>query len=245
MMKYLRALPVLTGLVSGTAWAGYYPMYASWPQPDGAGSEITITYSYSNLFDGHVVDTTGQPFSTTVMRSAFEQAFADYAAFLPIHFVEMTDAGPLPETGQYNPAGLADIRIGVVPHINDANAYAYFPQNTEINGLAGDVVFNGERFGYGWSPVLLYAVAQHELGHSLGMGHYIDAGPPADSTSLSHSEYTGPIFPLNSMMITALQHVYGAGVGSVTPLSAVPEPETYVMLIAGLGLLAFGRRTRI
>ena len=243
MLKYLRALPMLTGLVSGTAWAGYYPMYASWPQPDGAGSEITITYSYSNLFDGHVVDTTGQPFSTTVMRSAFEQAFADYAAFLPIHFVEVTDTGPLPETGQYNPAGLADIRIGVVPHINDANAYAYFPQNTEINGLAGDVVFNGERFGYGWSPVLLYAVAQHELGHSLGMGHYIDDDTHTDSV-LANSDYSGPIFPLTRMTITALQNVYGSGIGSVTSLSAVPEPRTWAMLVAGLSLLVFGRKAR-
>jgi len=50
-------------------------------------------------------------------RAAFEQAFADYAAFLPIHFVEMADAGPLPETGQYDPAGLPQIRIGHVPLI--------------------------------------------------------------------------------------------------------------------------------
>jgi hypothetical protein len=176
------------------------------------------------------------------MRGAFEQALADYAAILPIHFVEVVDNGPLPETGQYDPTGLADIRIGVVPYTEGANAYAYFPMNTDVSGLAGDVVFNGERFGLGWNSVLFYAVAQHELGHSLGMGHYIDEDAAANST-LANSDYTGPIFPLDSMMITALQNVYGAGSGSVTPLSGVPvpEPSTWAMLVAGVSLLLLSR----
>lgn len=237
MFKYLHRASLLTCLMSTNAWAGYYPMYASWDQPNGIGSDITLTYSYSNLFGGGVVDSAGQPFSADIMRSAFERAFADYASFLPIHFVEMADNGPLPETGQYNPSGLADIRIGVVPHIDDANAYAYFPQDADTNGLSGDIVFNGQRFGLGWSQIWFYAVAQHELGHSLGVGHYINEDSPANITA--NSEYTGPIFPLDHMMISALQNVYGAGVGSVTPSSAIPEPKTWVLLMAGLSLVLF------
>jgi hypothetical protein len=245
MFKHLRSATVLACLVSSTAWGGYYPMYASWDQPNGIGSEITLTYSFSNLFDGGVIGSDGNPFSTDIMRSAFEQAFSDYAAVLPIHFVEVADTGPLPETGQYDPTGLADIRIGVVPSITDANAYAYFPQDTDISGLAGDVVFNGERFGLGWTSIVFYSVAQHELGHSLGMGHYINSDASEDTT-LANSTYTGPIFPLDSMMITALQNVYGAGTGSVTPLSTtpVPEPSTWAMLLAGLSALAFSRERR-
>ncbi|WP_292783298.1 PEP-CTERM sorting domain-containing protein [Methylophilus sp. UBA6697] len=243
-LKRIRNASLLTYLLSGTAWGGYYPMYASWPQPNGIGSDITLTYSYSNLFDGGVISTNGQSLSVDIMRSAFEQAFADYAAVLPIHFIEVADAGgPLPETGQYDPTGLADIRIGVVPYISDANAYAYFPQNTAVNGLAGDVVFNGQRFGLGWTQTIFYSVAQHELGHSLGMGHYINADESPDDT-IANAAYTGPIFPLDSMMITALQNVYGAGLGSVTPLSAVPEPNTWTLLMAGLSLLILGRRER-
>lgn len=244
MFKHLHRATVLACLVSGTAWGGYYPMYASWDQPDGIGSPITLTYSYSNLFDGGIISAAGQSLSTDIMRSAFEQAFADYAAVLPIHFIEVADHGPLPETGQYDPTGLADIRIGVVPHVDDANAYAYFPQDTDTSGLAGDVIFNGQRFGFGWSPVLFYAVAQHELGHSLGMGHYIDSYDTGNSI-LSNSAYTSPAFPLNNLMITALQDVYGAGTGSVTPLAAtpVPEPATWALLLAGLSiLLSNGRK---
>jgi hypothetical protein len=244
MFKHLHRASLLACLVASNAWAGYYPMYASWDQPDGIGSAITLTYSYSNLLAGGIVDSSGQSLSAATLRSAFEQAFTDYAAILPIHFVEVADKGPLPETGEYDPNGLADIRIGVVPNISDANAYAYFPQNTETSGLAGDVIFNGQRFGYGWSPVLFYAVAQHELGHSLGMGHYIEsesAGNPASA----NSDYSVPVFPLNSLTISALQNVYGAGAGSVTPLSAtpVPEPGTWALLLAGLStLLLSGRK---
>lgn len=243
MINYLRAIPLFTTLVSGGAWAGYFPMYASWPQPDGIGSEITITYSYSNLFDGAVVDAAGQPFSPDMMRSAFERAFADYVAFLPIHFVEITDAGPLPETGQYHPAGLADIRIGAVSHIDDANAYAYFPHNLDTNGLAGDIVFNGQRFGMGWSPIFFYATAQHELGHSLGMGHYLNEDAPSN-TITANASYNGPILPLNSETVFALQSVYGAGLGSVTPLTAVPEPASWALLLAGLSITLLARERK-
>jgi hypothetical protein len=245
MFKHLHRASLLACLVSvsSNAWAGYYPMYASWDQPDGIGSAITLTYSYSNLLDGGIVDRAGQSFSAAILRSAFEQAFTDYAAVLPIHFVEVADKGPLPETGEYDPTGLADIRIGVVPNISDANAYAYFPQNTETSGLAGDVVFNGQRFGLGWTQTIFYSVAQHELGHTLGMGHYINADAPSQS-ALAASDYTGPIFPLDAMMITALQNVYGSGTGSVTPLSAVPEPSTWALLLVGLPLLSFARERK-
>lgn len=244
MFKHLHRASLLACLVSSNAWAGYYPMYASWDQPDGLGSAITLTYSYSNLLAGGIVDASGQSFSTATLRSAFEQAFTDYASILPIHFVEVADKGPLPETGEYDPTGLADIRIGVVANIRDANAYAYFPQDSETSGLAGDMIFNGQRFGYGWSPVLFYAVAQHELGHSLGMGHYVETEDAVNAAS-ADSAYSGPVFPLNSQMISALQTVYGAGTGSVTPLSAtaVPEPGSWALLLAGLStLLLSGRR---
>ncbi len=233
----------LACLLSASAWGGYYPMYASWPQAGGTSSPITLTYSFSNLLDGSLATAAGVPLPVDVLRSAFEQALADYAAILPIHFVEVADAGPLPETGQYDPTGLADIRIGQVPHVDDANAYAYFPINAAASGLAGDIVFNALRFGYGWTPTFFYGVAQHELGHSLGMGHYVDTDS-ATPLTLAGSAYGGPLFPLDDAMVAALQGVYGAGTGSVTPLTAVPEPAAWASLLAGLALVAWKRTRR-
>lgn len=233
----------LACLLSASAWGGYYPMHASWPQADGPGSPITLTYSYSNLFDGSIATRAGVPLSVDVLKGAFEQAFADYAAFLPIHFVEVVDAGPLPETGQYDPTGLANIRIGQVANVADANAYAYFPMSPLTSGLAGDIVFNAQRFGLGWTAAFFYGVAQHELGHSLGMGHYVNSDPAA-SANLALSAYTGPVYPLDDETIAALQGVYGAGIGSVTPLTAVPEPAAWASLLAGLTLIAWKRTRR-
>jgi hypothetical protein len=240
-----RACLTLACLLPASVWGGYFPMYASWPQPGGAGSPITLTYSYSKLLDGSMASGAGIPISASVLKSAFEQAFADYTAILPIHFVEVADAGPLPETGQYDSAGLTDIRIGQVAHIDDANAYAYFPMNTEISGLAGDIVFNAERFGFGWTATLFYAVAQHELGHTLGMGHSVEGAPGDTLLVIEGSIYVGPLFPLDAGMAVALQGVYGAGTGSVTPLSPVPEPAGWISMLAGLALVVWRRSWKL
>lgn len=219
--------------------AGYFPMYSSWEQPDGPGSEITLSYSYINLLDGGIKDMiTGQAIDNSLLKSIVETALWDYANILPIHFVEHVDTGPLPETGEYNPMGHPDIRIGHVPHVDGANAYAYFP--FEDSGLAGDIVVNADRFGVQWLPSIFYAIIQHELGHSLGMGHFVEYGDEANLAS-ENSTYTGPIYPLTIDMITALQGVYGAGKGSVTSLSAVPLPAAVWLFSSALSML-FGFR---
>lgn len=241
-LRSALAVLALAGFAFPAAGATFFPMFSTWPQPGGPGAPITLTYSFSNLLDGSLVDAaTGRPFAPEVLRGAFEAAFEDYARVLPISFVEMMDDGPLPETGPYDPAGLADIRIGQVPHIAGANAYAYFPGSAAI-GLGGDIVFNAQRFGADWSLLLFYAVAQHEIGHSLGMGHEVRGDPPPAPAmwleSVPYAPYTGPRIPLTRGMIIALQGAYGAGSGTVTPLSAIPEPATGFAILAGLGVLA-------
>lgn len=252
MIRSIDATPFwrrLAALVGGGflclathAHAVYFPIFSTWPQPGGPGSPITLTYSYSNLLDGSIINSaTGQPFAPEILRGAFEAAFRDYSAVLPISFVEVVDHGPLPETGQYDPTGLADIRIGQVPHIDDANAYAYFPGDAS-NGLAGDIVFNTGRFGFDWSLVFFYSVAQHELGHSLGMGHAVEDSAQFLAQANQQAPYNGPVIPLTSQQVQALQAAYGAGTGTVTPLAAIPEPSTWAMLGAGLLLLLVVRQ---
>ncbi|MEM7019133.1 MAG: matrixin family metalloprotease [Pseudomonadota bacterium] len=167
-------------LIPAHSSAGFFPVYSTWPQENGLGSQITITYSFSNLFDNSIrYGSNGNPIPSAILNDAFVTAMQDYTQHLPIDFIEVSDNGPLPETGEYAPTGLADIRIGQVAHIDNANAYAYFPLNTDSSGLSGDIVFNAERFGNGWNETLFYAVAQHELGHSLGMGHFVNDGAPS------------------------------------------------------------------
>ncbi|WP_446810646.1 matrixin family metalloprotease [Methylomonas sp. 2BW1-5-20] len=236
----MKRLILLSALATGNAEAAYFPMYSSWPQPAGPGSAIELSYSYANLLHGNILDArSGQPIAADLLRSAFEAALRDYAEILPITFREVADAGPAPESGEYYPTGLADIRIGQVAHIDGANAYAYFPH--EGSGLAGDIVFNAERFGNDWSLALFYGVAQHELGHSLGMGHALDENAAGGDGQLS--AYNGPLFALQDDMISALQAVYGTGQGNVIPLTpaTVPLPAAIWLMPFGLSLLGAGR----
>lgn len=83
-------------------------------------------------------------------------------------------------------------------------------------------------------------MAQHELGHSLGMGHYVDGVDPGGGIG-QDAAYGGTLYPLDEGMIAALQGAYGAGVGSVTPLTPVPEPASWATLLAGLALLTWKR----
>lgn len=216
--------------------ATYFPIEYTWPQTNGLGSPITLSYSYGNIVNGDMLDfSSGASIPQADLRSAFEATLWDYANFLPIHFVEIADNGPLPETGEYDPKGHADIRIGQVAHLDDANAYAYYPFS-QTSGLAGDIVFNTDRFGNDWTLSIFYGVAQHELGHSLGMGHALPGDAPASQLAESgfSADYTGPLFPLSTGMISALQNAYGTGSGSVTP---VPLPATFMLLFSGIGLL--------
>jgi len=238
----LILLTLMLALTSLTVKANeiYYPIYSQWDQPDGLGSDITLTYSYNNLLNNSMLDFyTGESIPASKLRGAVEAAMWDYANILPIHFVEIADNGPLPETGEYDPTAMADIRIGQVSHIEGANAYAYFP--FEDSGLAGDIVFNTQRFGNDWTLSIFYGVTQHELGHSLGMGHALDVEPSnqTQGNSAISTEYTGPFFPLGDEMITALQNTYGVGVGSVTP---VPLPSAFLLFLTAIGVLKLKTR---
>jgi hypothetical protein len=244
-LKRCIARALTAGLLAATssAMADYFPIYSTWNQPGGPGSAVGLTYSYSNLLDGSLVNRmTGQSFHGELLRNAFETALRDYSAILPISFLEIQDLGPLPETGQYDPAGLADIRVGVVPSVAKANAYAYFPNDNGADGLAGDIVFNAMA---PWTPSFFYGVAQHELGHALGMGHAVPENAASFQEANQAAGYDGPIFPLAPDAIGALQAAYGIGSGMVVPLSPVPEPSVMAMWGCGLMMLGFGMRRRV
>lgn len=199
-----------------------------------SGQPVVITYSYSNLLDGTLL-----LMSPSLIRSATEEALNLWAAFAPLHFVEQVDSGPPPSDVPYADDGTPQIRIG--HHPTDVPAHAFFPNPGD--GLGGDVHLDS---GGAWSidggPWNYLEVITHELGHSIGLMHEFDQlaimnpfYPQQRFTGLG----TTFLYPAD---IEQLHSLYGAGVGSVTPLSHTPEPGTLILAASGMALLAYRRR---
>ena len=203
-----------------------------WAQPGGLGSPITITYSYSNFFDGGMGSLT-----EAQLKAAIEESLGLWAANAPLNFVEVVDSGPPPADTPYAAGpGIPDIRIG--HHFIDGAvgpntlAHAFLPVGGGSTGLDGDVHFdNGNTWQIGGAGpgIDVLEVALHELGHSLGLGH--EPTPPAGDDAIMNPFYGSRFTGLGTGFllqddIDGIQAIYGAGVGSVTPIGGGPGGPT-------------------
>ena len=213
------------------------PQPEGWPQPQGKGTSITITYSYANLLDGTFLVITAAE-----LRAATEEALGLWASYAPLHFIETPDSGPAVSDQPYPADGHPQIRFGhhVIP---TEIAHAFYPGS---EGLSGDVHFGSDipwTVGKGrWN--FLEAVI-HELGHALGLVHELDEIAVMNPSYPSH-RFDGlgsaHLFPAD---IRQLQEIYGAGIGSVQPLTPSPEPGTLIFVATGvLGLARYRLRRR-
>ncbi|MBI2823972.1 MAG: matrixin family metalloprotease [Planctomycetia bacterium] len=214
-----------------------------WPQPS-PGAAITLTYSFSNLFDGGMLDQNDQPVPMAQLRSSVEEALGLWASVVPLNFVELPDAGPpATDAEYYNFGAYPQIRIGhhFIDSFGNNKAHAYYPYSP-TGGLAGDVHFDdSDRWnliGTLAYPDVLGA-AEHELGHSLGLDH---AGA---STSIMYPTFVrmqglGTGY-LSDDDIAGIRAIYGAGVGSVKPL---PEPSSVALLAVGIAISVWARYGR-
>lgn len=193
---------------------------SQWDQPDGPGSSITVTYSYSNLLDGNI-----QGLAPEQLRLATKEAMSVWASVIPINFIEITDTGPDPTSGEnaYSRGDSADIRIGA--HVMDGVsggelAHAFLPYSNSA-GLAGDLHFDvDENWGESDGGFFLETML-HELGHVLGLDHVDDVEAIMNPIIMNRFGALGEAFLLDDD-IAGAQSIYGTGTGSVTPL---PEEE--------------------
>jgi hypothetical protein len=212
------------------------PVGLKWSQPQGLGTSIDITYSYANLLDG-----TFFLITPSELRAATEEALGLWASYAPLHFIETRDSGPSVSDQPYAAAGHPQIRFG--HHVSSDIAHGFYPGS---DGLSGDVHFASGvpwTIGDGGHWNYLEAVT-HELGHALGLGHELGEiavmnpsfpSPRFDGLGSAH------LYPAD---IRQLQSIYGAGIGSVEPLGATPEPATSLLVLTGVVALAHRRYRR-
>lgn len=226
-----------------------------WPQPGGDGTPVTITYSYNNFLNGGLRNLAGQSVSASYLRVVTQEAFGLWASVAPLHFVEVPDVGtPVfqSNTAQYlayPPGSFGQVRLNhrfingtdAQNGMPTTKALAYFPSNG--GNIAGDIHFdNGDPWevvGTSSEPDVL-GVLTHEIGHTLGIGHSTLDGAVMFPRALRRmGPGTGILTPDD---VAAVRAVYGAGVGSVTPLFQVPEPATALLVLLALASRPARRR---
>ncbi|MEQ8848065.1 matrixin family metalloprotease [Botrimarina sp.] len=250
-----EALGCASCAVAASDGPGYVLQGGQWPQPGGDGSPVTITYSYNNFLDGGLRDPDGVSVPADFLRSVTEEAFGLWAAVAPLHFVEVADVGTqVFTTNSFAYRDYPDDSFGQIRmnhrFINGtdaqngmpaAKAIAYFPSNGRHIG--GDIHFdNGDPWAIVGTPSEpdVLGIMTHEIGHTLGLGHsdlpestMFPAAPRRSGLG------TGMLHPAD---IAGVRAIYGAGVGSVTPLLAVPEPSTWLIAAIAIGCLSACRR---
>lgn len=219
---------------------------AGWPK-ENLGDPIYLTYSYQNLLDGGLKDPDGKSVPAAQIRTAIEEAFQVWAEVAPLHFTEVPDDGlPYGSATQYGQLRFRHTHInGPDPPTGNptTKARAYFPGT---GGNSGDVEFdNGDPWalmGTTREPDILGA-AIHEIGHTLGLTH---SSIPGVNMYWIFKRHTGPgSGMLLADDIAAIQSVYGAGVGTVTPLARpIPEPKALALLLLAITSVFVLRKRR-
>ena len=245
---------------TGTAVSSFVTTGTKWPQ-NVSGAPVTISYSYNNFLDGGLLDPSGSPLSPNFLRSSVEEALGLWASVSPLHFVEVSDEGGPVVMGNYPSGQYGQIRFhhryingpdspacfesGANPGTcgAKAKAQAYFPGG---GNQAGDVYYDhGDRWravGTLTEPDVLGATV-HELGHSLGLHH--TSIPSANMYWIFQRSSGLGTASLHPDDIAGIQAIYGAGVGSVTPLIVVPESSTGLLLLVAASLLSGLRLKRV
>jgi hypothetical protein len=168
----------------------------------GNGGQIT-----SNLFEsfGKIPGVT----SPTQWQNIILKAAQSWAAQTNVNFAVVPDDGSAAGSGSYQQGApnFGDIRIGGYDFGSSSNwlASTFYPPSVNNYSVAGDVAFNTS---YGFnigSTYDLFTVAEHEIGHALGLACC------GTSSAVMYTTYTGAYAGLGSDDIAGARSIYSAG----------------------------------
>jgi hypothetical protein len=223
-------------------------------------SGITGTSDLSGVF----AQVGGQAAALAMIQSAFNA----WSSVANIQFVQVNETGAVPFDAAYSDVGsnvIGNIRIGGFNISGFSAAVGFAPPPNGGRTLEGDLIFNttpgivdivapgkeGDLYnlyppGGGSYQNDFQGLVTHEIGHALGMGHsevtsalmcgYVSAAFDGSQCAYADPGHTGQA-PINRLPgvddIAGIQYLYGPAT------AAVPEADTWTMLLAGLGLVAY------
>ncbi len=194
-----------------------------WPQPNGVGTALTITYSYSNLLDGGMKGVTAAQ-----LKAGVAEVLKIWSAVTPLKFVEVPDSGPSVSDASYVPGGAPRLRYGhhAIDGASAVLAHAYYPYDVAGDGLSGDLHFDeGETWVVKPSGARIDFIETclHETGHALGLAH--STVVQAIMYPFYAGRFSGPgtafIFPDDR---DGIQAIYGPK-PTTTPVPVPPVPD--------------------
>jgi hypothetical protein len=145
--------------------------------------------------------------SPTQWQNIILKAAQSWAAQTNINFTVVSDDGSDAGSGSYQQgaSNFGDIRIGGYNFGSTSNwlASTFYPPSVNNYSVAGDVAFNtAYQFQIG-STYDLFTVAEHEIGHALGLACSSSTG------AVMYSTYNGAVSGLGNDDIAGIQSIYG------------------------------------
>lgn len=196
----------------------------TWGEGNTLGSGAIISYSiatsYSSCFLGYEACSALSSFIPSGYESAIDTAFDRWASVANVSFNQVDDlSGDIVLAGEY-------IWGSEIAHALTARSFTEREGESFSQISWSEIHFSEAVFWSVSEKTLGYdflTVATHEIGHALGLGHSEVKG------ALMYTDYQGK----NSLQaddIAGIQTLYG-------PVSAVPEPATYLLFLLGLAIL--------
>jgi hypothetical protein len=178
----------------------------------GASSIASLDASYSGYdqFDSYI-PTTGY------YRALVRAAFSAWETFANIHFVEVADSAAV------------NIRVGN-NYLDGTGTTVGLTQTWSSGGAYGEaaVEFDGDAYGSSF-----YAIALHEIGHALGLGHSSISG------TVMYPTVTNSAGVLTSDDVAGIQSIYGGRPGAPAA-PAAPVQDDYTSSTRAPGAIALG-----